>query len=115
MFRIYGAITTEAITNRAVLAESPTGRFRVMHPLDVLQSRLENVYGLADKQDEHGVAQLRVAIDMARKFLADIASQEAAGADKSGRPVVLRHLRFDRHAPEWRTAASPAPQLSTVA
>jgi hypothetical protein len=92
MFRVYGDIPTAAIASRAVLAENPAGRFRVMHPLDVLQGRLENVHGLPAKQDEHGVAQLRLAIDIARAFVGDIASQEATGADKSARPVVLRHL-----------------------
>ena len=99
MFRVHGDITTQAIASRAVLAENPAGRFRVMHPLDVLQGRLENVYGLSSKQDEHGVAQLRLAIDIARKFVADIASQETIGADDSGRPVTLRHLaRIERLA-----------------
>lgn len=92
MFRVYGDITTEAITTRAVLAESAAGRFRIMHPLDVLQGRLENVHGLSAKQDEHGVAQLRLAIDMVQKFVSDIASQESTVADKGSRPVVLRHL-----------------------
>jgi hypothetical protein len=92
MFRVYGNIATEAIASRAVLAENPAGRFRVMHPIDVLQGRLENVYGLSAKQDEHGVAQLRLAIDVARTFVGDIASQEATGAHDSTRPVVLRHL-----------------------
>jgi hypothetical protein len=92
MFRVYGDIATEAIASRAVLAENPAGRFRVMHPLDVLQGRLENVYGLPAKQDEHGVAQLRLAVEVVQKFIADIGSQEASDADKSGRPVVLRHL-----------------------
>ena len=92
MFRVYGNIATEAIANRAVLAENPAGRFRVMHPIDVLQGRLENVHGLSAKQGEHGVAQLRLAIDISRTFMGDIASQEATGADHSARPVVLRHL-----------------------
>jgi hypothetical protein len=92
MFRVYGDIATEAIASRAVLAESPAGRFRVMHPIDVLQGRLESVYGLPAKQDDHGVAQLRLAIDIARTFLGDIASQETTGANDSGRPVTLRHL-----------------------
>jgi len=92
MFRVYGDIAAEAISSRAVLADSPAGRFRVMHPLDVLQGRLENVHGLSAKQDEHGVAQLRLAIDIVQKFVADIASQEAASAGGSRRPVGLRHL-----------------------
>ena len=92
MFRVHGNITTEARTTRAVLAESRAGRFRVMHPLDVLQGRLENVHGLPVKQDEHGVAQLRLAVEMARQFVSDIGSQEASVAEKAARPVVLRHL-----------------------
>jgi hypothetical protein len=92
MFRVYGNIAAEAIASRAVLAENPAGRFRVMHPIDILQGRLENVYGLCAKQDEHGVAQLRLAIDIARTFVCDIASQEATDADDVARPVVLRHL-----------------------
>ena len=92
IFRVYGNITTDAITARAVLAESRAGRFRVMHPLDVLQGRLENVHGLPVKQDEHGVAQLRLAVEMARKFVSDIGSQEATVAGKATRPVALRHL-----------------------
>jgi hypothetical protein len=58
----------------------------------VLQGRLENLHGLSAKQDEHGVAQLRLAVDVVRKFVGDIGSQESTGADKAGRPVVLRHL-----------------------
>jgi hypothetical protein len=99
MSRVYGNITTEAVASRAVLADSPAGRFLVMHPLDVLQGRLENVCGLSDKQDEHGLAQLNVAIDVARRFIADIASQEAGDAVESARPVALRHLaRIERLA-----------------
>jgi hypothetical protein len=92
MFRVHGDITTAAINTRAVLAESPAGRFRIMHPLDVLQGRLENVHGLRAKQDEHGVAQLRLAVEMVRKFVVDIGSREAAVANKAARPVALRHL-----------------------
>jgi hypothetical protein len=92
MFRVYGDIAPEAITSRSVLAENPAGRFRVMHPLDVLQGRLENVHGLSAKQDEHGVAQLRLAIEIVQKFVADIASREAISAGGSRRPVGLRHL-----------------------
>lgn len=42
---------------------------RVMHPLDVLQSRNANLHSLVEKQDEAGQLQLRLAIDVARKYL----------------------------------------------
>jgi hypothetical protein len=91
--RVYGDVSTESLDKRAVVAESPAGKFRVMHPLDVLQGRLENVYGLVEKQDEHGIAQLQLAIAMVQEFLRDITSQEAEHQDLGKRPVSLRHLR----------------------
>ena len=91
--RVYGDISTESLTQRAIVAESPAGKFRVMHPLDVFQGRLENVYGLVEKQDEHGIAQLQLAIAMVREFLRDITSQEAERQDIGVRPVSLRHIR----------------------
>jgi hypothetical protein len=123
--RVYGDISTDSITKRAVLSESPVGKFRVVHPLDVLQGRLENVYGLAEKQDEHGLAQLRLAIEMVRKFLADIAAQEAARAEKQDRPIALQHVRrietlalsdagrklAKRHGVHVADAIEPAPLL----
>ena len=42
---------------------------RVMHPLDVLQSRNANLHLLPEKQDEAGQLQLRLAIEVARAFL----------------------------------------------
>jgi hypothetical protein len=93
LYRVYGDVSPESLAKRAVVAESPAGKFRVMHPLDVLQGRLENVYGLVEKQDEHGIAQLQLAIAMVTKFLRDIASKEAEHGETVRRPVTLRHLR----------------------
>ena len=91
--RVYGNVSTESLAKRALVAESPAGSFRIMHPLDVLQGRLENVYGLVEKQDEHGIAQLQLAVAMAREFFRDITSQEAERQQIGERPVSLRHLR----------------------
>lgn len=90
---VYGNVSFDSLAKHAVVAESPAGKFRVMHPLDVLQGRLENVYGIIEKQDEHGVAQLHLAVAMVREFLKDIASHEAVYQDSGKRPVTLRHLR----------------------
>lgn len=87
---VYGKVSTESLGKRAVAVEIAAGKFRVMHPLDALQGRLENVYGLVEKQDEHGVAQLQLAVSMACEFLKDIASQEAASQDTARRPVTLQ-------------------------
>lgn len=90
---LYGALSTESIVKRSIVAEIPGGTFRIMHPMDVLQGRLENVHGLAEKQDEHGIAQLQLAIAMVREFLRDIASQEIARAAGRRLPATLRHVR----------------------
>lgn len=42
---------------------------RVMHPLDVLQSRNVNLHSLPEKQDEAGQLQLRLAIEVANAYL----------------------------------------------
>lgn len=91
--RVYGSVSTDSIMKHSIVAENPAGKFRVMHPVDVLQGRLENVYGLPEKQDEHGIAQLRLAVATVREFLNDIAAQENTSAEKPDRPVTLRHLR----------------------
>lgn len=64
-------IDAAKIRQRAVLATAggQRGGFRVMHPLDVLRSRLMNLYKLIDKQNPKGVMQLKMAVDVGREFL----------------------------------------------
>ncbi len=57
------------VRGRAVQATLGKHVFLVMHPLDVLQSRLTNLYQLAEKQNPKGVMQLSMAIDAVREFL----------------------------------------------
>jgi hypothetical protein len=92
MSGVYGDVATATLARRAVLAENPAGHFRIMHPIDVLQGRLDSVYALADKQNEHGIAQLQLAIHMTLRFVRDIASQDTGTTARSSRPIVLRHL-----------------------
>jgi hypothetical protein len=42
---------------------------RVMHPIDVLQSRNVNLHTLPEKQNEAGQLQLRLGVEVARKYL----------------------------------------------
>lgn len=91
MFRVYGDVTAEAIRARAVTAEVDGVAFKVMHPLDVLQGRLENLYGLPEKQDEHGLAQLILAIEMVQRFLGHEEAQSSKPMARAG-GAVLKHI-----------------------
>lgn len=64
-------LSRDHIEANAVVVEVPEGRstFRVLHPLDVLQSRNANLHVLAEKQDETGRMQFRLAIEVAREYL----------------------------------------------
>lgn len=45
------------------------GKLRVMHPLDVLDSRIQNLEALAQKRNATGIAQARLAMDVVRAFI----------------------------------------------
>jgi hypothetical protein len=91
LHRVFGA--DDALRARAVEVQLEADlSARVMHPLDVLKSRLDNLHGLREKQNELGKAQLCAAIAMARAF-----QREAAAAEKrvsARRPTTLRYATF---------------------
>lgn len=72
-----GNMSSNDVRRRSVEASVQGVPFRVMHPLDVLVSRLENFRGIRDKQNELGLRQVRLAIAVAGEFVA-----EAAGRDE---------------------------------
>lgn len=90
LHRVFGA--DDSVRARAVVLRVPEATFRVMHPLDVLKSRLDNLHGLPEKQNELGKAQLRAAIDMARAFQREAAATVTAGRARP--PVTLRYASF---------------------
>jgi hypothetical protein len=91
IFSVVG-IDAEAIRSRAVKA-SLTGRtVQVMHPLDVLLSRLINLHQIAENQNVKGVMQLAMAIDAGREFLRDEARKSAESALASGRSPVQGYV-----------------------
>jgi hypothetical protein len=63
-------LESQAIQTRAVEITLRSGiSLRVLHPLDVLESRLQNLLSLPEKRDETGVAQANLAIAIAGRFL----------------------------------------------
>ncbi len=63
-------LDTERVQARAVELQLASGaRLRVLHPLDILESRLRNLQILPGKRDEAGVAQAALAVAVARRFI----------------------------------------------
>lgn len=70
IFSVVG-LNADKVRERAVVMDD----VRVMHPLDVLYSRLVNLYKLPVKQTTKGEHQLRLGIDVAREFLRERAAR----------------------------------------
>lgn len=83
-------VDAEMIRKRAVAIEfgqaGETIRFAVMHPVDVLRSRLANLVKVAQKRTPEGVQQLRLAIEVVRHFIARVAA-EGDGAEGQKRAL----------------------------
>jgi hypothetical protein len=73
--RIVG-IDADAVRKRAVQAQLGDVQFLVMHPLDVLQSRIENLAQLADKQTDEGIDQALLSVQVAKFYIEAIALAE---------------------------------------
>src|SRR3984885_7729446 len=63
-------LTTKDLARRAIELEVPNiGHLRVIHPIDVLDSRIQNLHLLAEKRTDAGIAQARLAVGVARAFI----------------------------------------------
>lgn len=63
-------LATRDVVRRALEMEVPKiGRLRVMHPIDVLDSRIQNLALIPSKRTPAGVSQARLGIDVARAFI----------------------------------------------
>jgi hypothetical protein len=64
-------VDSDQARNRAVEMTLPgiSRSVKIIHPLDLLASRLHNLASLAEKRDDHGVAQARLAINVVRSFI----------------------------------------------
>lgn len=63
-------LDTRDLKRRAVEVDIPEiGRLRVIHPIDLLESRIKNLDLLPEKRTSAGVAQALLAVDVARAFI----------------------------------------------
>ena len=99
-------LDTQDLERRAMHVDIPEiGRVRVIHPVDLLESRIQNLYLLAEKRTKAGVAQALLAVDVVRAFIRrTIAMHGERPALKllervvtiSGETAALSvHLKFD--------------------
>jgi hypothetical protein len=93
IFKVVG-IGGETVRKRAVKIVPAPGRsaFMVMHPLDVLHSRLANLHKLRDKQNDKGKMQLALAIDVGREFLRGEAREAKAAETAAGRSPIQGYV-----------------------
>jgi hypothetical protein len=84
----------ESVRKRAVKFSQGKGqsRFLVMHPLDVLHSRLANLHQLPEKQNDKGRMQLALAIDVGREFLRIAAEETKPVEMATGRSPVQGYV-----------------------
>lgn len=89
IFKVVG-LEGETVYKRAVKITAGEGRasFLVMHPLDVLQSRVANLHKLPDKQNDKGRMQLALAIEVGREFLRGAARDAQAAETAAGRSPI---------------------------
>jgi hypothetical protein len=72
-------LTTKDLARRAIEMEVPNiGHLRVIHPIDVLDSRIRNLQLLPENRTDAGIAQARLAVDVVRAFI----RQEVATRDE---------------------------------
>lgn len=69
LHRIVGFDDSDAVRKRAEERSLGKVRFRVMHPVDCLKSRLENIRKLPEKRNEAGAAQADLAVSVVRRYL----------------------------------------------
>jgi transposase len=66
-------LKTENIERRAsVLTLADGTQIWILHPLDVLESRLQNLAKLAVKRTSHGIAQANLALEIVRCYLEEL-------------------------------------------
>lgn len=65
-------LTTKDLRRRAITLEvTGVGALRVIHPIDVLDSRIQNLNLLVEKRNAAGLAQGRLAVDVASAYIRD--------------------------------------------
>jgi hypothetical protein len=102
LFKVFG-LDEDKVRENAKEVVFGGSTLRVMHPLDVLHSRLQNLYLINEKQDDKGVHQLALAVQMSAAYLRQDAIEHLENMP-SGRAFpqavlksILRNIRAIEH------------------
>lgn len=77
-------LETEKILMRAAQIDLQTGNtIKIINPLDLLTSKLHNVCHIPGKRDKQGLDQARIAIQIARNYLASMVAENEVDALKA--------------------------------
>lgn len=83
---------TQAVWRESVEIEwKPGQRIRVMHPLHVLDSRVQNAVGLLETKGPHVVTQAIWAVDVAREAMRRVLRQQPGERERLGRLIRQVH------------------------
>lgn len=92
LYKVVG-IKAVQVRDHASTGELGGVRFRVMHPIDVLISRTENLATLTEKQNDEGIAQLRLAIMVAAQYIRELSEISEVG-QKHAMKVIERIVKL---------------------
>ncbi|MCL4733211.1 hypothetical protein KJZ71_05435 [Patescibacteria group bacterium] len=81
-------IKSDSVKRRAEEVVFDGLKFMIMHPIDVLQSRISNLATLKDKQNEMGILQAKLAVKVAYRYIAAMAKDNEKLALKAIEKVV---------------------------
>ncbi len=87
IFRVAG-LDPARVLERAIRVELGSTTFLVMHPFDMLKSRLANLHELREKQNDKGASRLRLGIAVARAYLQEQAARYPSAQTGAGRSPV---------------------------
>lgn len=101
IFRVLGLTAREVMKRARRIVPDGRPPFLVMHPLDVLYSRLINLYKLPERRDDKGRMQLALGIDVGRAFLRGEAQEADAAGTAAGRSPIQDYVsRIEKMATE---------------
>lgn len=95
IFKVFGN-TAQAVVDDAPRVEFQGGAaIRVMHPLHVLKSRLDNLHKLSAKQTDQGEAQLLYAIEVVRRMMPGVQQEQGESEVREWIKAVAHLARCD--------------------